>query len=494
MFSVGQAGEGIRTPDKLLTKEPLCQAELPRHPPNLPTHEPSTTQRVKGTVSPKSIHIAMLQEYIPKAIEAQEESPRGNRLRSNRDDQFDILVDLIADESRIDPAELRITEENYKNRIKGIIRTIADADDPISEFHVELSEVEDEVKDRHREFTILFPWNFRSTNVSEFETPVEIRDLTFKRISRTYWDNYREEAEERDTFDVFLEELPRQQNRSSPFSLQKHWMVEYEAASREFAIDKVADTLELLSGKITLSAYTGFISDAYRNTNWKYGQTVLLPPLCYIVLEDDEYSRYYTSYNFTPRRKFSLLGRRKRRFNEYYPMLPDFKGDLNDIEERLVTALKAYYSAISEPASHQSFLDYWRCLEAATLTQDEDYSAEDPLKRGRAAVRPDDIEISDGRIERLVEKRNPLVHEGARVNISEGDLIHLKSLCEHSMWFLVTDRDKYSLNEFDFFFEYGAKQEESIIQAKHQREKQIHEKEQELDQIEQIMEWFSLED
>lgn len=116
------------------------------------------------------------------------------------------------------------------------------------------------------------------------------------------------------------------------------------------------------------------------------------------------------------------------------------------------------------------------------------------MKRGRAAVRPDDIEISDGRIERLVEKRNPLVHEGARVNISEGDLIHLKSLCEHSIWFLVTDRDKYSLNEFDFFFEYGAKPEESIKQAKQEREKQIQEKKEETNKIEQIIGWLNIEE
>lgn len=436
----------------------------------------------------------MLHEYIPKAIEAQEQHSRGNQLFSNRDDQFDILVDLIANESRIDPAELKITEENYKDQIKGIIRQIAETDDPISEFHSELDELESEIEDRYREFTILFPWNFRSTNVSGFETPVEIHDLSFKRISKVYWEKYQEEAIEKDTFDQFLEELPTQRSHSLPFSYQKYWMVEYEAASRDFAINNVASALELLSGKITLSAYTGYISDSYRNTNWKYGQTVLLPPLCYLVLEDEAYTRYYTSYDFRPRRRFSLTGRRKRRFNEYYPKLPDFTGELNDFEEHLITALKAYYSAISEPAPQQSFLSYWRCLEAATLTQDENYSAEDPLKRGRAAVRPPDIDISDDRIDRLVSKRNSLVHKGTLVNISEGDLIHLKSLCEYSIHFLVMERDNYSLENFDFLFEYGSKPEGSILQAKGIRQTEIESKEGELEMLDQIIEWLDIEE
>jgi hypothetical protein len=220
-----------------------------------------------------------------------------------------------------------------------------------------------------------------------------------------------------------------------------------------------------------------------------------------LVIEDDDFLQYYTSYDFTPRRKFSFKLKSDERFNYYYPDLPKFTGDLCTIEEHLMTALSAYQSAMSEADPRQSFLEFWRCLEAATLTQDEDYSAEEPLKRGRAAARPERLEISDSRIKRQVDKRNTLVHKGGQAEITEGDLVHLKTLAESSIWFINQKRDEYSFNELEFLFEYGAKSDESLFQARREREKQISEKreiidskEREVELIEKLIEWYELEE
>lgn len=257
--------------------------------------------------------------------------------------------------------------------------------------------------------------------------------------------------------------------------------------------------MEILLGKITFATYFGRITSVNRNTNWKYGITSLQRPLCHLVISNDEFVHYYTSFDFTPRRRFSLSGAKKRNFNSIYPMISSFDGRLDDIDQHLVTAFGAYYAAMSEPKSSQSLLDYWRCLEAATLTQDEDHSAGDPLKRARAARRPQNIEISDGLINRLVEKRNRLVHKAGEVMISDGDLTRLKSLSEASVWFLITEKDRYSLDEFRFFLEYGSKPENSILQAKAAREKQIHDmndaiekKEVEIGRLDQIIDWLEI--
>ena len=441
----------------------------------------------------------MLHEYIHDAINELENRSKKPSIIDKQDEQFDVIIDLIAYETEIDLDKLRITEETYKQRLESIIGDIADSENPVDDFHSKLDKLEDEVANAHHEYTILFPWNLSNFLNMDFERPIEIQDLAIERLPRPTWKEYTKEAKDKDTFEQFLEELPTQKNRNSPFAFHKHWKVTYEAGSRDYVMNKLTGAFQILMGEIIFSAHFGRITHKNRRTNWKYGITHLEHPLCYLILREGDYQRYYTSYDFTPRRKFSLTGNARRNFNEIYPRTPDFNGDVDEIGQHLMTAFSAYYSGMSEPKPDQAFLNFWRCLEAATLTQDEEYSASNAPKRARAAMRPQRIEVSDGRIERLVDKRNQLVHRGGHANITEGDITHLKSLSEASIWFLMTDRQNYSFEEFKFFFEYGAKPEDSIRQAKEQRENQIEKnkekiqtKEEEIGRIDQIMKWLEM--
>jgi hypothetical protein len=443
----------------------------------------------------------MLHEHIYQAIEELENRSISPSIVDKQYKDFDILIDLIADESSIEPHDIGITEAAYRDRIEGIITEISDSEKPVASFHTELDNLEDEIEDSHQEYTVLFPWNFTSTNVSGLDTPIQIRNLTIHRTSESRWNRYQQKAIDIGTFDQFLEELPTRRNHSKPFSYQKYWEVTLKAESPEFAVNRVSNAMEILLGKITFATYFGRVANANRRTNWKYGMTDLRHPLCHLVTQNDEFVHYYTAYDFTPRRRFTLSGSKKRDFNKIYPMIPIFDGEMDDIEEHLITAFGAYYSAMSEPKPSQSLLDYWRCLEVATLTQDENHSAGDPLKRARAAKRPQDIGISDNLIERLVQKRNRLVHKGGEIMITDGDLTHLKSLSEASIWFLMTDKSNYSYEEFEFFFEYGSKPANSILQAKTDRESRIREKNEEIEdrkeeikQLNQIIEWLKLDE
>lgn len=444
----------------------------------------------------------MLHEYIEMAIDAYEHRIQPNSTFRKHDDLFDILVDLIADKSDLDPDALRITEENFKGYIGNIIKDIAGEADPVAEFYDKIGDLEDEVEENYREYTILFPLNFNYTNAEGFKSPLMFLDLTFERIPYSFWDDAVETAEDKGTFERFLEDVPTERNRSSPFSHQRYWRVKYEAASKDYAVNKVTRTLGVLLGEIAFAAHFKHNPHTYRNSIWPRGVTDLQHPLCYLIFQGDEYIHHYNSYDLTPRWHFSLTGGKKRAFNEVFPQLPDFtNGNLDDIGEHLVTAFSAYFSALSEPEPNQSFLHYWRCLEAATLTRDEGYFASDPLKRARATIRPESIEISDGRIEKLVQKRNSLVHKDGRVSVSEGDLVHLKTLSESTIWFLVTEKENYNLKEFDRFLEFGSKPEESILQAKRDREDDIIKFEEdaalrrkEIEAIEQVMEWLNIEE
>ncbi len=443
----------------------------------------------------------MLHKYILDAIDELENRSKKPSLINKQDEQFDVIIDLIAYETNIDLDKLRITEETYKQRLESIIGDIADSENPVDDFHSKLDKLEDEIGNTHHEYTILFPWKLSNFLGIDFERPIQIRGLTIERLPKSTWEEYVEEAKAKDTFNQFLEELPTQKERNSPFAYHKYWRITYEAGSQDYVMNKLTNAFQILMGKIIFSAHFGRISRKNRYTNWKYGITDLQHPLCYLILREGDYHRYYTSYDFTPRRRYSLQGRKKRNFNEIYPRTPDFTGDIDKVEQHLMTAFSAYHSGMSEPKPDQAFLNFWRCIEAATLTQDEDYSASDAPKRARAAMRPQRIGISDGRINRLVDKRNHLVHRGGHANITDGDITHLKSLSEASIWFLMTDKQNYSFEEFKFFFEYGAKSEGSIRQAKEQRESQITEnkdeiqiKEEEISRIKQIMKWLEMED
>jgi|GEM_PF-5163276 len=175
---------------------------------------------------------------------------------------------------------------------------------------------------------------------------------------------------------------------------------------------------------------------------------------------------------------------------------------MSELEEHLASALKSYFKAISEPDDDACLRHYWQCLEAVTLTQNENYGAADPLKRARATARPQlDFEINEDRIELLTDKRNSIIHEGGEQDVSEGDIQYLKTLADYSIYFLVTDSDKYSVEEFEQFYSFGSKSENSILQSKANREKEIREKEEQIDEleteigsIEQIIEWLDLDE
>lgn len=422
----------------------------------------------------------MLHEHIHDAFDALEDRDGQSRL-TPQDDQFEVLVSIIADETSLSPDELRISEQKFKDEVKVILEDISDSDDPISNFHSRLHKLKADVEDRYQEYTILFPWNFREKDAEGFTHPVEILGVEFRLTAKQVWDDYVERASEESTFDKFLEEVPTKHHHESPFSHHRYWEAEVEAADPQYAVNRVETALKTLMGKITYSAYFASTPNTFRSTTWKYGITELQTPVCYIALEDSEYLHYYVSYDYRPRQTFKFRAGLGCNFEELYNDLPDFHGELTTIEEHLGTALRAFQSGMSKARPTQSFLEFWRALEAATLSQEEDYSAAAPLERSTAALLPEDRDLAEERIKLLADKRNDLIHGGKEVEVTEGDRVYLKNLCEASIRFVANERENHSFEELQFLFEYGAKSDDKILQAQTERERQITEKRGEIE-------------
>ena len=256
----------------------------------------------------------MLHQLVHEAIDELENRSEKPSIIQKQEEQFDILIDLIAYESEIDLDKLRITEDTYKQRLEGIIGDIAESENPIPDFHAKLDGLKDEVENTYHEYTILFPWNLSSTLGLDLEKPIKIRGLTISRTPKLHWEQYAEEAKDNDTFEQFLEELPKQKEYDSPFAYQKYWKVTHEAGSPNYVLNKLTSAFQILMGKIVFSAHFGRISQKNKYTNWKSDVTDLQHPPCYLILREGEYHRYYTSYDFTPRRRFSLIGTKKPEF------------------------------------------------------------------------------------------------------------------------------------------------------------------------------------
>jgi archaellum component FlaC len=443
-----------------------------------------------------------LHTYIREAINEVENRSRPSIPFFENHDSFDVLVDLIVDETESTHRELRVSEDTYKSKIEEIIEDIADSDDPVGNFHSQLVNVEKGLRDDLQEYRVLFPLNFAHSSAPGFDSRITIRDVEFHRTSHRSWEKFQAKASEESHLDEFLEALPTEEPRTNPLARQYYWEVTYEAGEVDYAINRIESALKILLGKIAFASQAFLNKHSMRNTFWRYGTISLNEPLCFLVIQDDEFLTFYTSTDYTPRRRYSLSGNSQDRFEEVYPKLPDFEGELSELEEHLASALKSYFEAISEPDDDARLRHYWQCLEAVTLTRDENYGAADPLKRARATARPQlDFEINEDRIELLTDKRNSIIHEGGEQNVSEGDNQYLKTLADYSIYFVTTNLDNYSIEEFEEFYYFGSKSEDSILQSKANREKEIQEKEERIDELEteigsidQVIEWLNLDE
>jgi len=443
-----------------------------------------------------------LHTYIREAIEELEDRSNQSTPFFKNYDSFDVLVDLIVNEMDDTHRELRVSENTYKNKIEGIIEDIADSEAPVENFHSQKDELEEELKDELKEYRVLFPLNFDYSTAPGFDSIATIRDVEFQRTSQYTWEKFQEEGSEKSQLDEFLEALPTKEFQANPLANQRYWEVTYKAGEVKYAINRIESALKILLGKIAFASEAFLNKHSMRNTFWRYGTICLNDPLCYFVILEDEFLTFYPSTDYTPRRRYSLSPNNQDIFEKVYPELPDFEGELSELEEHLASALKSYFEAISEPDDSTRLHHYWQCLEAVTLTQDENFSAADPLKRARATARPQlDFQINEDRIELLTDKRNSIIHEGGEKNVTEGDNQYLKTLADFSIFFLTTELDINSFEDFEDFYKFGSKSEMSVFQSRANRENEILENKErieelktEIESIEEVIERLGLEE
>lgn len=441
----------------------------------------------------------MVRDYIleaTKCLENDNISIAPQELRSESG-AFDTILNLIAYKLEEFRLEHRVSEPIFKDFLKEILLEIQDNEDPISQFYTELENVFENLD--QTTYNVAFPLNISHSKSEVFKLPITIREIEINQISEQKWRKKTNKAKEDREFEKFIEELPGRYPylaQDNPISSSNNTFYEttYTASDPHYAVNQISSSVELLLGTVNFSMrYWRVKPIRMKSTTWKYGFSQLQSPLCYLVQENDTYIDYYPNQDRTPRTKVSLLGSKQERLDLIYPLIPDFQPPLSDLEEYLVSSFAAFQRAISDPIQDRAFLSLWQALESITLLGERSTDGSEKIIRRASAVGSpnySDIVLGD-QIEQLADKRNKLVHTGKSVSITEGDINMLKILFDITMRFILEERNRYSVSDFQFLFEYGTENIDRLKFEKESYEREIEEAQRKVSLLEDIQNWKS---
>ncbi len=159
------------------------------------------------------------------------------------------------------------------------------------------------------------------------------------------------------------------------------------------------------------------------------------------------------------------MNHRTRRFDIHFGKFPAIEYPLDPLEERIVETVRRFQSAITEPSREGSFLEYWRGIEALTLTT-ENEGMDAVIRRAEAPIEPSDQDFFRYRLKRTREKRNLLVHDGVDISVTKQDQNLLKTVLESLIWMYCENFEDWSKDNFRFVLENVGHNEGSLEEAR----------------------------
>jgi hypothetical protein len=301
-----------------------------------------------------------------------------------------------------------------------------------------------------------------------------------------------QDAQENDRFDSFLDEFPRQLNRSEAIPSQDNTFFEtkYSAYDHRYVANHMESVLELLIGKINYSShYRRATPIRGTSSQWPQGWSKLKTPLCYIIHIESSYKAYHLDSDFSPRPYMRLVGTKQKRFKQLYPAVPNFSGGVSKVDDRIQQSLRAYQQGISETDQRRAFLSFWQSLESITFSGDDD-STQEILDRAYSHVLMNHSHLMDKRVESLAAKRNNVVHTGRTIEISKIDVELLKLLADANMSFVIGNRSNYDRSDFEFIYSKHPARGCGVNQMKESRKRQIESTTRELELLNEMESWF----
>jgi len=409
-----------------------------------------------------------------------EEVDGAKRSGSENVRRFDRLMPILMEEVEVDRINYRVSEDTFRHELTNFLNDIKHEENPGEYFTRNLGELHERLGTKEtKTYTIGFPLNLKF-NARRKRDSFQSLGHEIERLGRRQWlSDFKEVAEEEeeeesrededDPFTDFMEQVPNNfSNRNYTF-----WKFEIDTCDQKFAVDRLEKLLGYLLGRINAAAHSnqaeGFSTS---NSIWPSGWSDLKHPFLYIVFEEGDYTRFYYERDISPRKRFKVSNHRTELFDLKFDSFPEIEYPLTGLEERFVETLRRFQSAISESNREDSFLDYWRAVEALTLTRDNE-GMDTVIRRAESHLQPEDPEIFRFRLKRAREKRNKLVHNGVDVSVTKRDQNLLKLVLENLLWLYCDRFSDWDEDDFRFHLENADTGTDELESQRERRAREI---------------------
>jgi hypothetical protein len=394
--------------------------------------------------------------------------------------QVEESLSAILERLNVNTDQFRISKRELRQQLKQRIWEAKIDDGDTSEiFWDELGDINRYLgtHDRHN-YKIVFPLNVIYRHV---DRPNEYTALnkTVQAVTTDEWEQYcnqaygveQKKAEESMVVNDWNDLERRFSDSPNPLHRggQTYWCVELEAIDGWYALNACMTMLEFLLGRINFALTRnqiegGQINSSVWNTRWRN----LRSPFIYLIFKDGEYADFYSSSDPTPRKPAKLSSHKAERYQKNLDTIPPMNGELDDMENRLVKAVRSFQEAVTDTDRENTFLNYWRAAERLTLMSETE-STSTVVNRARTVARTSNV-VSQSEV---CHKRNKLVHEGDSVEITTDDTNTVKGMLEYLILLYVEKASEWQHDDLLFFFEHGDKSEDALGQLERKRHTEL---------------------
>lgn len=422
---------------------------------------------------------------IEVLVDAVEEDDDGEWRYSGSDAarKHDRLSPIVVENLNLDPDSLRISFEVLESELNHLLLEGKGADNPAQQVEEKLPEFKERLYGRElSEYVVAFPLNFDRRSSDLLPESPQVGDVVFERLSRSDW-----EEQFIPDYDEDHEKYRRQRNLmdfvdKSPNELDNpwftYWFTSYRARDERYAVEHVAEQLEILLGMMNYSATFNRIQTLSHDSGpWPDRWGELREPFIYLLHEEDEFVGHYYSEDATLREVDSPHSMQEDAFEAILEWMPTFE-EGHSLDGRLLNSIRAFQAAMTEPSERESFFEFWRGIEILTLVEEGERMT-DVVERAAAMIGWDDSELGRIRRNRAQNKRNSYVHEGAGLRLTIADRNLVKSLHESLIDLYIDKRGDWGYEEMKFALEQFTVDEAQIENLREDRNREL-----------QLIDWF----
>jgi hypothetical protein len=391
--------------------------------------------------------------------------------------KHDRLSSIIVESLSLDPNSLRISYEVLESELKNLLLEVKGADDPAQEVEEKLPAFKERLYGKElNEYVVAFPLNFDRLSSELLPESPQVGDVSFERLTRGKWkERFVPDYDEEDNnyhrqrkLERFLDRSPNDLDNSR-FT---YWFASYRARDEKYALDHVAEQLEILLGMMNYSATFKRIQTYSQNSGpWPDRWGEIRDPFIYLLHNDNGFIRHYWSVDPTLREVESPHSLHEDMFESLLEGMPTFEEE-RPLDGRLLNSIRAFQAAMTEPSERESFFEFWRGIEILTLVEEGEKMSE-VVNRATAMIDWKDSELGRIRRNRAQSKRNSYVHEGSGLRLTVADRNLVKSLHESLIDLYIDKRDEWGYKEMKFALEQFVVNEDQIENLRKDRNREL---------------------